>query len=162
MATPPATPSLAGAVVIDANIAIAISSKESGREKRATVELQALATAGNLLYAPGVIVAETLFVLCRKHQDGILSAADYTHAIADFEHLLAAVLPPRDGDFALVSRAQHIGSGYGCSRSADGLYIALAEALSVITPTVLLTFDTDLPSQAAANAPTVTVHVLAP
>jgi hypothetical protein len=37
---------------------------------------------------------------------------------------------------------------------------ALAEELSETRSTVLLTFDQDMPNQAARNAPTVSVHVL--
>ena len=73
---------------------------------------------------------------------------------------MASVLPPPNGEASLIHRAEQIGSGYGCSRSADGLYIALAEELTATRPTILLTFDQGLPNQAAANAPTVTVKGL--
>ena len=57
-----------GAVVIDANVAIAISSKEADREPKAKAELLRYSTAGHLFYAPGAIVAETLYILCGKLQ----------------------------------------------------------------------------------------------
>ena len=160
MTTPPAKTSAAGAVVIDANICVAIATKEADREPQAHAELQAFAARGFACYAPGVIIAETLYVLCRKRHDGSLSAPDYAQALVDFELLLSRVLPPPNGDVSLTRRAFEIASGYGCSRSADGLYIALAEVLSAAVPTVLLTLDSDLPNQAAANAPSVTVRVL--
>jgi len=60
----------------------------------------------------------------------------------------------------LIARAEEIRGGYSCRRSADGLYIALAEELSQSVPTELLTFDEDLPKQAAKNAPAVKVNLL--
>src|SRR5271166_3204870 len=51
-------------------------------------------------------------------------------------------------------------SGYGCSRSADGIYIALAEDLTARGTAELVTFDTGMPNQVAANAPAVTVRLL--
>ncbi len=71
-----------------------------------------------------------------------------------------SVLPPPSGDKRLIRRAEQIGAGYGCSRSADGIYLALAEQLSQTMPTILLTFDTGMPNQAAKNAPSVNVQVL--
>ena len=57
-------------------------------------------------------------------------------------------------------RANQICEGYGYSRSADALSIALAEELSQTTTTRLLTFDQGLPKQVAQNAPLVNVHLL--
>jgi len=150
----------AGSLVVDANVVIAISAKEVGRASKAQEEINAFASVGYLLYAPGVFVAETQFALCRKFADGQLSAADYSRPLANFEMLAPAILPPPAGDVSLISRAQAISSGYGCSRSADALYIALAESLAATLPTVLLTFDADLPKQAASHAPTLTVKLL--
>ena len=59
-----------------------------------------------------------------------------------------------------MARAEAIRAGYSCRRSADGIYIALAEQLTAVMPTTLLTFDQDMKSQAAKNAPTVTVVTL--
>ena len=64
------------------------------------------------------------------------------------------------GEGSLVLRAEEIRGSYSCRRSADGVYIALAEELTVIKPTVLLTFDEDMVKQALKNAPTVSVHLL--
>jgi len=59
-------------------------------------------------------------------------------------------------------RAEEIRGSYGCSRSADGLYIALAEELATTRPTELVTFDAAMPSHVAATAPTVTVRLPVP
>ncbi|HEV2471794.1 MAG TPA: hypothetical protein VGS41_03965, partial [Chthonomonadales bacterium] len=120
-------PGSAGALVLDANVVIAISSKETGRDALATAEITNYVNSGYRLYAPGVIVAETLFVLCGKKTSGSQSLADYATAVATFERVMASVLPPPNGEFSLIQRAEQIGSGYGCSRSAEGIYIALAE-----------------------------------
>lgn len=149
-----------GALVIDANITIALAAKETGKETQAIGEMIRYAQLGYVWFAQGVIVAETLYVLCGKKQRGQLSAADYAIAVAGFQKTMTSIAPPPDGDKALIARAEQIADSYGCSRSADGLYIALAEELARTRPTVLLTFDQGIPNQAARNAPTVTVQVL--
>lgn len=73
---------------------------------------------------------------------------------------MTSIYPPPNGDRSLIARAERIGADYGCSRSADGIYIALAEELSQTRPTAHLTFDKELPAQAAQNAPTVIVQLL--
>jgi predicted nucleic acid-binding protein len=156
----PQTSSPAGAIIVDANVAIAISSKETGRDVKAAAELQNYAAQDYLFYAPGVLISETLYILCLKVQAGVITATEYAQAIVDLNRLMKDILPPPSGDAALISRAAAIGSGYGCSRSADSLYIALAEELAATTSTILLTFDADLPKQAAKNAPSVTVQLL--
>ena len=65
-----------------------------------------------------------------------------------------------NGEKSLVLRAEAIRTTYTCRRSADGIYIALAEELTATRPTVLLTFDKDMPNQIAKNAPTVSVQLL--
>src|SRR5262245_2593464 len=108
----------AGAVVVvDANIAIAISSNEMGRAVKANSELQNYTSQGYSIYAPGVLISETLYVLCLKLHAGILTPAEYSQAILDFQQFMKNVLPPPSGDSALIPRASAIGSGYGCSRS---------------------------------------------
>jgi len=149
-----------GAVVIDANVVIAISAKESGRDAMATLELANYAALGYEWFAPGTIISETLYILCGKLNSGVLSPADYAMAVQTFARMMNSILPPPGGDAALVLRAEQIGSGYGCSRSADAIYIALAEQLALSRPTVLLTFDKGLPKQASRHAPTVKVHFL--
>ena len=73
---------------------------------------------------------------------------------------MQGILPSPRGDASLITRAEEVRSGYGCSRSADGIYIALAEDLSKTGPTKLLTFDQDLENQVKQNAPTVSVHLI--
>lgn len=149
-----------GALVIDANITIALAAKEAGRETKALAEMVRYAQLGYVWFAPGVIVAETLYILCGKKQRGELSATEYAVAVLSFQTTMTSIIPPPNGDRALIARAEQIGENYGCSRSADGLYIALAEELSLTRPTTLLTFDQGVVNQADRNAPTVFVHVL--
>jgi predicted nucleic acid-binding protein len=153
-------PPPSGAVVIDANIMIAIASNETNRDVVATAELSNYLSQGYRLFAPGAIIMETLYILCGKLNSGLLSPAEYAKAITAFQTAMRPVYPPRSGDKALIARAEQISGGYGCSRSADGIYIAVAEDLTQSMPTVLLTFDKDMPKQAAKNAPTVTVKLL--
>lgn len=111
-------------------------------------------------YAPGVVISETLYILCQKLQSGSLTAADYDFAIQRFNNLMRGVLPPPQGDPSLVLRAAQIGRGYGCSRSSDSIYIALAEQLTTLGAGELATFDTGIKNHAADAAPTVVVRLL--
>jgi hypothetical protein len=127
---------------------------------QAMSELGRYASLGYIWFAPGVAVAETLYILCGKFAAGLLSATEYDDAINLLEATMRDVFPPPSGDKSLIRRSADINNGFGCSRSADGIYIALAEQLARTTPTVLLTFDQGLPKQAARNAPTVNVQLL--
>ncbi len=149
-----------GAIVVDANTAIAIAAKEAANEPQAQAALAYYSSNGYLLFAPGVIVSETLFALCGQEQRHALSPPQYVQAVAEFYNFMKGVLPPPNGEASLILRADQIRAGYGCSRSADAIYIALAEELSLTYSTRLLTFDRGLPNQAARNAPTVSVHLL--
>jgi predicted nucleic acid-binding protein len=148
------------AVVLDANVVIAIAAKETGRDVVATSEIARYAALGYDLYAPGALVTETLYALCNKVNEGTLSLADHAAAVGNFVRTMRTVKPPPSGDASLIQRAEQIRAGYGCSRSADGVYIALAEELALTIPTVLLTFDQGVPRQAASNATTVAVKLL--
>ena len=86
-------PSSAGAVVIDANIAIALCAKEASAVKVHRA-ISGYGVRNYQFYAPGVLVAETLYVLCKKLQSGVLSPSDHASAVADFDVLLDSVLPP--------------------------------------------------------------------
>jgi predicted nucleic acid-binding protein len=99
-------------------------------------------------------------VLCGKLQDGSLTVTEYTQAIQDFHLFMRLIKSPPDGEGALVLRAEEMRGTYTCRWSADGIYIALAEALSDTHSTVLLTFDEDMSKQAARNAPRVHLHLL--
>ncbi|MDQ2688231.1 MAG: hypothetical protein M3Y28_10230 [Armatimonadota bacterium] len=156
----PPTISQPGAVIIDATVAVAISAKEAGREQRAVAEMSRYSANGCQFYAPGVLASETLYVLCGKQQSGALTAAEYAQAITNLENFMRGIRPPPSGEAALIGRAVAIRSGYGCSRSADSIYLALAEELAQTRITYLLTLDTGIPNQAARNAPTVNVHLL--
>lgn len=153
-------PSSGGAVVIDANVAVAISSLEAGRDVIANAELIRYLSQGYELYAPGAIVTETLYALCQKRQTALMSAAEFDDAVDQFEVLMSIILPPPHGESSLVKVAHSIGKGYGCSRSADSVYIALAAELILTRPTILLTFDRGVPNQAAQQAPSVVVQLL--
>jgi predicted nucleic acid-binding protein len=147
-------------VVIDASVAAAICSKEALFEPVALAALSHYETDGYLFYSPGVIAAEVLYVLCRKLQDGFLDAVSYGESLVDLTSLLRSTLSMPYGDASLIQRAAAIRGSYTCKRSSDSLYIALAELLPQTRSTVLLTFDKELPKQAAANAPSVNVHFL--
>ena len=151
---------LPGAVIVDANVGVAIAAKETGREALANAELRKYAAQGYEWYAPGAIATEALYALCQKYQAGLLTEVEYEKAVSAFEALMESLLPPPDGESALILRAYEIAKSYGCSRSADAVYIALAEELTKVRPIVLLTFDQDLPKQASKHAPTVIVRLL--
>ena len=149
-----------GAVVIDASVAIAICAREAGREPKAKAELIHYSGQGFAFYAPGAIVAETLYVLCGKLQQGLLTPIEHARAILDFESFMNDVLAPPGREASIIVRAEAIRSSYGFSRSADGIYMALAESLALTGPALILTFDQNMQNQATRNAPTVTVQLL--
>lgn len=152
-------PSSAGAVVIDVNVLLGICTKEP-KEQTAKTALADYASKNWAFYAPGVMLGEFLFIACQKLQSGLLTQAEYDTAIEAFKKQMKAILPPPSGDAALIQRAKEIQQSYGCSRSADCLYLALAEELAKSVATELLTFDTGMISQAAKNAPTVQINLL--
>ena len=145
-----------GAVIIDASVAIAICARESGRERAANAELLSYSGQGYQFYAPGAIVAETLYVLCGKMQQGLLTPVEHARAILDFESLMNDVLGPPGGEAVNIGRAEAIRVSYGCSRSADGIYLAMAESLARNGPAVILTFDQNMQNQSVRNSPSVT------
>ena len=151
-----------GAVVLDANVLIAICAKEQDKLVKAVTAFYDYARRGWRFYAPGVLLAETLYILCGKLQSGSLTAPKHTLAIQLLQFYLPQISPPPNGDFSLAARAEAIQQGYGCSRSADGIYIALAEQLAQQGATELLTFDQGIVNQAAKNAPAVKVNLLVP
>src|SRR5579862_3858606 len=146
---PPISPP--DAVVVDTNLCVAVAAKETDKQSQASARLAHYTALGYEFFAPGVLVSETLYVLCKKLEVGTLTPATHAQAIADFHTFLSFIQPPPNGEIALVLRAEAIRGSYTCRRSADGLYIALAEELSVTRPTVLLTFDEDMAKQAARN-----------
>lgn len=147
------------AVVIDASILVSISSKEAATYIAVEAALDSYTEKGSLFFAPNVIVGEVIFALCQKLVSRVLTEAQHEKAIESFIDLAKDISMPKN-EMDLVVRANKIRQSYGCSRSADGLYIALAEDLEKIGTVVLLTLDKGMTNQAEKNAPTVTVKVL--
>ena len=108
-------------VVTDANVMIALCAQEADKYSVAKSIIEQYANNGAVFYAPGVIVAETLFALCRRLADGLLTPAEHAQAVQSFRVRMQAVLPPPQGDAILISRAEQIRGAYGCSHSADGI-----------------------------------------
>ncbi len=162
MATTMMSASNPPSLVMDANVLVALCAKEVDKYSVADAELTRYAQAGYQFYAPGVLIAECLFVLCKKLEDGSLSPGDHTSAVGDLCTYMGMILPPPQGDRSLVARAEQIRSGYGCSRSADGRCLALTEELAAAGPAEFLTFDAGLPNQARANAPSLVITLLIP
>ena len=148
-------------VVIDANVAIAICAKEPDKFVNAVAKIDEYAKAGCHFFAPGVIVAECLFVFCRKLSDGVISQAEHANAVDAFLQLMSQVNAPPTGESSLIKRAEEIRGGLGCSRSADGIYLALAEKLTIESATEVVTFDKGMKAQAAASSISVPVIVIA-
>ena len=146
-----------GIVIPDANILIALCAKEP-KQSKAEKALETYANDGWEFYAPNIIVAEVLYILCQKHQGGTLTDKAYEEAVDNFQDQMKAIKTISDAD--LIKRAFEIQQSYGCSRSADSIYIALAEHLAQSNTVEIVTFDGGLVNQAAKNAPTVKVNVL--
>jgi predicted nucleic acid-binding protein len=106
-----------------------------------------------------VIVSEVMYALCQKLTGELLTPSEYEQAIKFFLDYMTIISTP-DDDSQLVKRAVEIRENYGCSRSADGLYLALAEDLAKTRRVELFTLDSGMTNQAAKNAPNVTVRVL--
>ncbi len=148
-----------GAVVVDVNILLAICTKEL-KEQTARAAIADYATANWQFYAPGLIAGEFLFIACQKLQLGALTKASYDNAVEDFKDYMTIISPPPGGEASLIVRAKEIQSGYGCSRSADCMYVALTEELAKSGAAELLTFDGGMVNQAAKNAPKVKINLL--
>jgi predicted nucleic acid-binding protein len=148
------------AVVVDANVSIAVCAREQDKLATAEAAINDYAAKGWTFYAPNVIVGEVLFALCKKLQDGSLTQTDYDDAVESFSEQMQMILPPPGGEASLIARAKEIRSGYGCSRSSDSIYIALTEELTKRGSAEFLTFDGDTVNQIAKNALTVKVNLL--
>lgn len=149
-------------VTLDASFVIGLCAREPGKYPKAQAALQQRVVDGCSLHAPHLLVMETAYVLCGKQQAAVITPAEYAAAVANLQTVLTIVEFPAGGDVALYARAEQMRQGYGCSRSADGFYIALAENLAASGPSELLTFDAGQQSQAASVAPIVTVTLLTP
>ena len=147
------------AIVIDASVLVSISSKEATTHLSAENAFDFYAKNGWEFFAPNVIVGEVMFALCHKLAAGVLTEIEHEKAVQSFLNLMKNISTP-DDETELVERAVEIRESYGCSRSSDGLYIALAEDLAKTRTVELLTFDKGMVNQAAKNAPTITIKVL--
>lgn len=145
------------AVVIDANISISICSNEPS-SFTAEIALENYAQNGFEFFAPNVIVAEVLYVLCLKLQNGLLTQKAYEEALENLQDQMTLIKTFDDAQ--LIKRATEIRGSYGCSRMSDCLYIALAEELGKNRRAELLTFDSDMTNQIRKNAPTVILNIL--
>lgn len=148
------------AVVVDANVVLAICSHEKLTYQKALTAFEEYANKGWEFYAPGVLTAEVLFVLCRKLVDGILSEAEHRQSVEAFTILSSSIKNPENGDKTLISAAEKIRGSYGCSRMSDSLYLAYAQELSAHRKVEILTFDNGLINHAANCAASFTVRVL--
>jgi predicted nucleic acid-binding protein len=157
-----ATASNPPAVTLDAAFVIAYCVKEPGRHAKADAQLKYYASNGWEFFAPGVLIAEALYVFCKKLMEGKLTPAEHAHAVLSLETLMKAVLPTPSGDVSLIARAEQIRATYGCNRSADGIYLALAEKLAKGRQAEIVTFDAGMENQAKKNSPTVSVRLLTP
>lgn len=119
------------AVVPDANVLIALCARENDKLQTAQTAVDDYTNQGYEFFAPSVLVAEVIFVLCQKLADGALTQPEYEKAIKAFEYYLNFISLSPNGEASLLKRAIEIREGYGCSRSSDGLYIALAEELAI-------------------------------
>jgi predicted nucleic acid-binding protein len=149
----------AGAVVIDANVLVATCAKEPG-EARAKAALSDYTAKNWAFYAPGAILTEVLFILCRKLHEGTMDAAKHKKAVEEFNDYMSAILPSPQGDIRFILRNEEIRQGYSCLHSADAFYIALTEDLAKNGPAEFLTFDKRVVNVVASNAPTAKVNRL--
>jgi hypothetical protein len=61
--------------------------------------------------------------------------------------IMGQIKPPPTGDRTLVKRAEEIRGSLACTRSADGIYLALAEELHKVACTEVVTFDGAMKAQ---------------
>jgi predicted nucleic acid-binding protein len=148
------------AVVPDANVLIALCAKEKDKLQTSETAFNQYTKQGYEFFAPNVLVAEVIFVLCQKLADGSLTQPEYDNAIDIFGDYLKGIELSPNGEASLLKRAVEIREGYGCSRSSDGLYLALAEELAAAYDTEIVTFDKGFINQSLKNAPTVKINLL--
>lgn len=136
------------AVVVDASVVIALCAREPDKIASAEEKLAEYAADGSKFFAPGGLIMECLYVFCKKLKDGVLTPIEHAAAVHALITFMAAVDPPPSGDKALIARAESIRGSLGCSRSADSIYLALADELGKICSTEVVTFDTGMKKQA--------------
>src|SRR5947208_131060 len=104
--------------------------------------------AQSLCLQPG---EEIDVIMERNVNENGVAPVQHAQARAEFHTMLSFVSPSPQGDFSLLLRAEAIRGAYTCYRSADAVYIALAEDISTTRPTILLTLDDGIKNQAQAN-----------
>lgn len=154
------SPTSAPAAVLDASVVVGLCAREPGKFESARKKLQDYARGGWKIYAPGVLIAEVLFVLCRKLHEGHLTAPQHDRAVRSFVALLRRFSVFEAGDGSLFARATEIAAGYGCARSSDAIYLAMAEQLSLATQAEAATFDDGWRTQATAKSLPMAVDIL--
>lgn len=108
MSQPTQTPKTnAGAVVIDANVLVSICAQEPTCQT-AENALNDYAAKNWAFYAPGAILAEALFILCRKQQDGSLTWAEHAEAVETFSDYMQGIRPSPQGDIRFILRNEEI------------------------------------------------------
>ena len=147
-------------VVVDASVVIALCAKEPGNHPKAQVHLGAHTRNGSRFFAPGVLIAEALYVFCKKLDSGALTAAEHALAVQSLEAFLTGVSPPPSGDRSLVMRAEQLRAGHSCRNSADAIYLALAEDLAKAGATELVTFDEGMEKKTKSLVPGATAVCL--
>lgn len=148
------------AVIPDANVLIALCAKEKDKLQTAEAAFKNYINKGYEFFAPSVLVAEVIFILCQKFAGGSLTQPEYEKSITAFKYYLNFISLSPNGEASLLDRAVEIRDGYGCSRSSDGLYLALAEELAKTYDTEIVTFDKGFINQSIKNVPTVKVNLL--
>jgi predicted nucleic acid-binding protein len=156
------TSSIPLSVVLDASFIIGYCAREPAKYAKAQAELDRYTNDRASFFAPGVAIAECLFVFCKQLKDGLLTTTEHAQAVQSLEALMRAVGPPPNGEYSLISRAEKIRGSYSCRHSNDCLYLALTDQLSSGGAAELVTFDSDMKSLAQANVPALNVNLLAP
>lgn len=146
-------------VIIDASVVVSVVTKEQATHADIENAIDKYIESGVDFVAPNVIIAEVIYALCKKLKNGDLTAAEHREALAAVRDLLENI-SLLDDEAGLMMRAVEIRGTYGCSRSSDSLYLALAESLANSNIVELFTLDAGMAKQAARNAPTVKVKVL--
>ena len=136
------------AAIIDASVLVAITSKENPTHLPAEAAFKSYSQNGWEFFAPNVIISEVIFALCQKLTGELLTRPEYELAIRCFLDYMTIISTP-DDETDLVKRAIEIRQGYGCSRSSDGLYLAMAEDLAKTHTVELFTLDRGMTNQAA-------------
>src|SRR5215211_5995114 len=96
-------PSSINAVVVDANVLIAICAKEQGKADTAELAMADYAAQGWDFYAPNVIVGEVLYVLCQKFHNAELTQIEYEKSVTVFKNQLKGLFLSPGGESSLVT-----------------------------------------------------------